>query len=71
MEVLLGKVFSLFVRAEGVIRRTTGARKGNWKRDAIQRRSEYGSRGITIVGPVARQLLVKTLHAVKILTCDL
>jgi hypothetical protein len=43
-------------------RRTTGARRNSWKRAAIQRGTEHGSRGIAIVGAVTRQLLVKTLR---------
>jgi hypothetical protein len=35
------------------------------KGPAVPRGLEYGSRGITIVGVVTRQLLVKTLQAGK------
>jgi hypothetical protein len=41
----------------------------NWKEDAIQRGLEHGSREITIVGVITRQLLGRTLQAGKDLVC--
>jgi hypothetical protein len=43
----------------------------SWKGATIERGLEHGSRGIAIVGAVARQLLVKTRRAGKDLACAL
>jgi hypothetical protein len=53
-----------------------GYKEDNWKRNrqlgaAIQRGIQYGSRGITIVGAVTRQLLMKTLQTGKDVVCAL
>jgi hypothetical protein len=44
-----------------VIRRKTGARMNSWKGATVQRRPEYKSRKVAIVGAVTRQLLISTL----------
>jgi hypothetical protein len=50
---------------QGVVRKTTETRIGNWKRVAIQRGLEHGSGEIVIIEAITRQLLVKTLQAGK------
>jgi hypothetical protein len=40
-------------------------KSGSWKGAAIQRELEHRRRGISIVGTVTRQLLVKTLQVGK------
>jgi hypothetical protein len=42
-----------------------GQLQESWKGATIQRGLEHGSRGIAIVGAVARQLAVKKLQAEK------